>query len=71
MPTLAQHIHGPTLPRDSNLALAQVGWIGATGEVYALDDQPRDGREPGSYSPLYLALGVWEHLGDGKYGIKD
>lgn len=33
----------------------QVGWIGQTGAVYALDDPPRDWREPGGYSPLYQA----------------
>lgn len=31
----------------------QVGWIGQTGAVYALDDAPYDTREPGGFSPLY------------------
>lgn len=66
------HQHGPTLPRGNNLALVQVGWLGQTGATYDLDDQPLDGdREPGSFTPLYIAVGVWEDLGDGHYGIKD
>lgn len=51
--------------------MAQVGWIGQTGEVYALGDPPFDNREPGGFSPLYISVGVWEYLGDNKYGIKD
>jgi hypothetical protein len=51
--------------------MSQIGWIGATGEVYVVDDQPMDDREPGGFHPLYIQIGVWEHLGDGKYGIKD
>jgi hypothetical protein len=71
MPTLAQSKHGSALPHDSNLAISQVGWLGATGEVYALDDPPYDSREPGSFTPLYMAVGVWEDLGDDHFGIKD
>ena len=68
---LKQHEHGPALPRDDRTVMAQVGWLGASGAVYALDDQPLDGREAGSFTPLYLGLGVWEDLGDGRWGIKD
>lgn len=68
---LPGHKHGSPLHRDSNLVMAQNGWVGHTGRVYALDDPPRDSRELGGYSPLYIAIGTWEHLGDGKYGIKD
>lgn len=68
---MRMHQHGPVLPSDSNLAIAQVGWLGETGTVYELDDQPLDVREPGSFTPLYIAVGVWEDLGDGHFGIKD
>ena len=71
MTVLAQSKHADPLPWSSTLAMAQVGWIGGTGEVYALDDPPYDGREPGSFSPLYMAVGVWEDLGDCHYAIKD
>lgn len=69
---LSLHIH-TTVPRvnSQNLALAQVGWIGQTGEVYALDDQPMDSREPGSFQPLYIAIGKWIHLDNDRYGIED
>lgn len=33
----------------------QIGWIGQTGEVYALDDFPGAEREPGGYGPLFQA----------------
>lgn len=51
--------------------MAQVGWMGFTGNVYALDDQPFDAREPGGFGPLYIPVGTWEDLGDGHYAIKD
>lgn len=61
------------IPREHSLnkVLAQVGWIGQSGQVYALDDQPMDGREPGSFQPLYIQIGTWEDLGAGRFGIKD
>lgn len=52
--------------------MAQVGWLGhKAGGVYALADQPLDGREPGGFSPLYIQIGTWEDLGDGKWGIRE
>jgi hypothetical protein len=71
MPILSQNKHFDPIPRSSTLAMVQVGWIGATGEVYALNDPPYDQREPGSFSPLYMSIGCWEDLGDGHYAIKD
>lgn len=67
------HQHGDVIDRErsASVALAQVGWIGQSGGVYALNDQPMDGREPGSFQPLYISVGTWEDLGDGHYGIKD
>lgn len=70
-PVLRSYVQAPNLPRDNNLVMAQVGWLGQTGTVYALHDPPRVDREPGSYSPLYIAIGCWEDLGDGRWGIKD
>jgi hypothetical protein len=71
MAKLVQHQHLKPLPRDANPVMCQLGWVGASGTVYALDDQPLDGREGGSYSPLYIRIGTWEDLGNGKWGIKD
>lgn len=33
--------------------LRQVGWLGQTGALYSLDEDPRP-TEPGSYAPLYF-----------------
>jgi hypothetical protein len=71
MTTLSLSKHALVVPSRDRPVIAQVGWLGATGTVYALDDQPLDGREPGSFSPLYIRVGTWEHLGDGHWGIKD
>ena len=71
MTQLVQHRHAKPLPRDANPVMAQVGWLGASGTVYALGDSPSDGRERGSYSPIYIQIGTWEDLGDGRRGIKD
>lgn len=68
---LSPSTHAPVVPSADRPVIAQVGWLGASGAVYALDDQPLDGREPGSFSPLYIRVGTWEDLGDGKWGIKD
>jgi hypothetical protein len=62
---------GARLAHNSRAAMAQVGWLGFSGAVYRLDDPPRDHREKAGYQPLYIQIGVWEYLGDGKYGIKD
>lgn len=70
-PVLDLAKQGLRLSHDSRAVMAQVGWAGHTGSVYALDDEPRDRREPGGYTPLYIQIGIWEHLGDGRYGIKD
>lgn len=70
-PVLSLHKQGPRLAHNSKQVMSQIGWVGQTGSVYAIDDEPRDSREPGSYQPLYISVGVWEYLGDGKYGIKD
>lgn len=51
--------------------MAPIGWLGASGEVYPITDHPIDGREPGGFSPLYISVGVWEYLGDDRWGVKD
>lgn len=72
MPTIVSLSKGGrTLPATDRPVMRQVGWLGQTGAVYELDDEPNDGREPGSYGPLYVQIGVWEDLGAGKWGIKD
>lgn len=35
----------------------QIGWHGQTGALYALSEDP-SGHEPGSFSPLWLCVGV-------------
>jgi hypothetical protein len=70
-PVLDLAKQGPHLAHNSRAVMSQVGWLGHSGSVYALADEPRDLRERGGYSPLYIQIGVWEYLGDGKYGIKD
>jgi hypothetical protein len=70
-PVLDLAKQGARLAHNSRAVMSQVGWLGHSGSVYALADEPRDRREPGGYSPLYIQIGVWEYLGDGKYGIKD
>lgn len=59
------------LPPDSRPVMAQIGWAGRSGAVYALDDEPcRDQREPGGYRPLYVQVGVWAEV-DGEWRIID
>lgn len=71
--TLRASAHGGAVPRESseNAVMAQVGWLGFTGMIYELADEPRDFREPGGYSPLYIQIGVWEELEPGVWSIKD
>lgn len=37
-------------------ALAQIGWLGQTGQTYGLDDKPGD-TERGGFTPLYIQVG--------------
>jgi hypothetical protein len=59
---LRQHIHSKVpRPEDGRPpVLAQVGWLGQTGGIYALDDAPYDSREPGGFAPLLIQIGTWE-----------
>ena len=70
-PVLDLAKQGTRLAHNSRAVMSQLGWLGHSGSVYALADEPHDRRESGGYSPLYIQIGVWEYLGDGKYGIKD
>ena len=63
--------HGQPLPPDSRAAMAQVGWLGASGAIYPLHKGPFHGEEPGSFAPLYVQVGVWEEIGPGCWIIKD
>jgi hypothetical protein len=58
------------LPPDSRPVMAQIGWVGQSGAVYALGDEPHDRREPGSYRPLYVQLGERVDAG-GKWIIRE
>lgn len=46
--------------------MVQVGWLGLSGTVYATNDAPTvsDGREPASYSPIYVQIGTWTKAKD-------
>jgi len=62
---------GPTLGHNSSAALAQVGWVGASGTVYAFD-QPAEVlelAEPSGYEPIYVAVGSWAYRGNGQYVV--
>lgn len=71
--TLRASDHGGVLPREitGNAALAQIGWLGFTGMIYELRDEPKDWREPGGYQPLYIQVGVWEELEPGAWSVRD
>lgn len=71
-PVLDLSKQGPQLAHNSQAVMRQIGWIGHTGSVYAYDDPPLDGkREPAGYFPLYIQIGTWQYMGDGRYSIKD
>lgn len=71
LPTLPASLHRPHLPREmsNDRVWAQVGWLGQSGTVYALDDDVAE-NEPGGFRELYVSIGAWKDLGDGHYGIK-
>jgi len=48
------------LSKDNTAVMQQVGWLGATGTYYKLDTPPTSEQEPGSYTPVYEQVGVWE-----------
>lgn len=62
---------GPTLAHNSSAALAQIGWVGASGTVYefALPPELLDIAEPEGYEPLYVNVGHWTYRGHGRYVI--
>ncbi len=62
---------GPDLPRgDRQNVLRQVGWLSRDNEVYDLSDPDLTTVLDG-LRPLFIVTGVWEDLGDEKWGIKD
>jgi hypothetical protein len=75
MSNLKAHIHAAPLPAHDRPVMVQVGWLGhRDGTVYGLHEDPleRHAREHSfGMSPLYIQIGSWEHLGDGKMGIRD
>jgi hypothetical protein len=52
---LSPHIHHDHVHPSSGVE--QVGWLGQTGAVYALDDEAGVRTEPGGFSPLYQSRG--------------
>ena len=51
-------------------AFAQVGWLGQTGAVYALDGRPGDG-EGGGFTPLYIQVGQYVTDEAGRKRLED
>lgn len=68
---LAMSIHRAPLPASDRPAMAQVGWLGQTGAVYALASPPSKSSEPGSYTPLYMQIGVWVEVEPGTWVIAE
>lgn len=73
MSKLAMHKYGKPLKRDSKAVMVQVGWLGATGEVYPYDAPHSEiaKTEKGSYAPLYMQIGEWKLNEDYNYVIDD
>lgn len=59
---LSMSIQAEPLSENSKAVMAQVGWLGATGEVYPLHTPHSEiaKTEKGSYAPLYMQIGEWE-----------
>ncbi len=53
MTTLRPHVHHDHVHPE--WGVEQVGWLGQSGKVYALDDEAGLKTEPGGYGPLYQA----------------
>lgn len=51
------------LPHDSPAAMAQIGWLGNSGETYPLGTPLSEihEKEPASYRPLYIQIGEWQY----------
>ena len=62
MNKLSMSIQGEPLPENSKAVMVQVGWLGATGEVYPyhMTHSEIAKTEKGSYCPLYMQIGEWE-----------
>lgn len=60
---LSMSIQGNPLAEDSKAVMVQVGWLGATGEVYPLHTTHTEiaKTEKGSYGPLYMSIGQWNN----------
>lgn len=73
MTKLAMHIQGKPLEPNNKQVMVQVGWLGATGEVYPYDTSHSEiaKTEKGSYTPLYISIGRWELNEDYNYVIED
>lgn len=70
MSKLAMHIQGKPLAPNNKQVMVQVGWLGATGEIYELDEPPYN-IEKGSFTPLYISIGVYELNEEYQYVIHD
>jgi hypothetical protein len=71
MSKLSMSIQGEPMRPESKAVMAQVGWLGQTGEVYPLKPLPTAEQEPGSYTPLYIQIGEWELNDNYEYTIHD
>lgn len=74
MSTLKLHVHNKYNSPDPKQIpeLRQIGWIGQTGAVYALDDQPMDEREKGGFQPLLIQTGTFVYNADNEgYDLRE
>lgn len=73
MTKLAMHKHSRPLPPNNKQVMVQVGWLGATGEVYPYEATHTEiaRTEKGSYAPLYMSIGRYELNDDYQYVIED
>ncbi len=73
MSKLRQDTHGKPLPPNNKQVIVQVGWLGASGEVYPYGTTHSEiaKTETASYTPLYISIGMYELSEDYQYLIKD
>jgi len=73
MSNLNMSIQGEPLPPNNKQVMVQVGWLGATGEVYPFKTTHQEigETEKGSYAPLYMSIGQYELNEDYQYVIHD
>ena len=71
MTKLDMSVQSMVIDKFNNIAFAQVGWLGGTGRVYGLHENPAS-TQKGSFTPLYIQVGHWEQSeNDGEWMVQD